>query len=258
MILVYDYMSKGMLADYLHNQSTLSWSEWLKICIGAGRGSTSKYQNKVEVDKLSKAIPDGIPFIIRLKLISCQRPSLMESLSFDLVKQKDIDADYFSLMRNEFARVLENGENATIERLHYMPKHEFELRAKHVNVVELDVCNLDGRQQHLAYASLHNNLHEQQGIVQAQTRISGFNMKYNVYNFGEILVELLTGRKIVDNTLPAGQRHLVSWMAQVAQWCLRNELYDRPNMSEVVRQLELCLPGKKPQLIRPKHHKAQQ
>ena len=38
MILVYDYMSKGMLADYLHNQSTLSWSEWLKICIGAGRG----------------------------------------------------------------------------------------------------------------------------------------------------------------------------------------------------------------------------
>ncbi|XP_047946496.1 putative receptor-like protein kinase At5g39000 [Salvia hispanica] len=38
MILVYEYMSKGTLADNLHNQSTLSWKERLKICIEAGRG----------------------------------------------------------------------------------------------------------------------------------------------------------------------------------------------------------------------------
>ncbi|KAL1534597.1 non-specific serine/threonine protein kinase [Salvia divinorum] len=42
MILVYDYMWSGALADHLHNNSnngsTLSWNERLKICIGAGRG----------------------------------------------------------------------------------------------------------------------------------------------------------------------------------------------------------------------------
>ncbi|XP_042015455.1 probable serine/threonine-protein kinase PBL17 isoform X2 [Salvia splendens] len=42
MILVYDYMFNGTLADRLHKNSeggsTLSWNERLKICIGVGRG----------------------------------------------------------------------------------------------------------------------------------------------------------------------------------------------------------------------------
>ncbi|XP_047952405.1 receptor-like kinase LIP1 isoform X1 [Salvia hispanica] len=45
MILVYDYMWNGTLADHLHKLlsdsnggSSLSWNERLKICIGAGRG----------------------------------------------------------------------------------------------------------------------------------------------------------------------------------------------------------------------------
>ena len=36
--------------------------------------------------------------------------------------------------------------------------------------------------------------------------------KSDVYSFGVILLELLTGRKPVDDTLPRGQQSLVTWV----------------------------------------------
>ncbi|XP_047946487.1 probable inactive receptor kinase RLK902 [Salvia hispanica] len=107
-------------------------------------GSTTKDENEVEVDKLSKAIfataiiEDDVPFVL--------------------------------------FGVLKNGEDVTIERLHYMPKHEFRAKdskslswVKHENVVKLVVYNLDGFEQVLAYdfaprGSLYDILHQQQDI----------------------------------------------------------------------------------------------
>ena len=79
-------------------------------------GLTPKDENEVEVDQLSKAFSatamkeDYVPFIL-----------------FGVTR--DIDDDCFSLSYNVYAGILKNGEDATIERLHYMSKREFKRRA---------------------------------------------------------------------------------------------------------------------------------
>ena len=75
------------------------------VCVGYGEtGSPPKDENEVEVDMLSEAIhaiamkKDDVPFIV-------------------FSETKD--------MYDEFGGLLENGQDATIERLGYMQKHEF-------------------------------------------------------------------------------------------------------------------------------------
>ncbi|GMI94736.1 hypothetical protein like AT1G48210 [Hibiscus trionum] len=92
------------------------------------------------------------------------------------------------------------------------------------------------------------------------------NAKSDVYNFGVMLLELLTSRKPVDHTLPCGQQSHVTWatprlsedkvrhcvdqrlggdyppkavakMAAVVALCVQYEADFRPNMSIVVKAL---------------------
>ncbi|KAH6825222.1 Protein kinase superfamily protein [Perilla frutescens var. hirtella] len=93
-------------------------------------------------------------------------------------------------------------------------------------------------------------------------------VKSDVYGFGVVLVEMLTGLRALDTRRPAGQHNLVDWMkphlskkkklqhvidkhlvgtypaksaaqlAQLAFKCLENEPRNRPSMQEVVQTLE--------------------
>ncbi|CAH9143718.1 unnamed protein product [Cuscuta epithymum] len=108
------------------------------------------------------------------------------------------------------------------------------------------------------------------GYVAPEYAMTGHLLvKSDVYSYGVVLLELLTGRKPVDMSLPPGQENLVSWarpflttkeglefivdaslgpdfpvhsitkVAAIASMCVQPEVSNRPFMGEVVQALKL-------------------
>ncbi|CAL0320298.1 unnamed protein product [Lupinus luteus] len=108
------------------------------------------------------------------------------------------------------------------------------------------------------------------GYVAPEYAMTGHLLvKSDVYSYGVVVLELLTGRKPVDMSQPPGQENLVSWarplltskegleaivdpslgtnvpfesvakVAAIASMCVQPEVSDRPFMGEVVQALKL-------------------
>ncbi|XP_057801343.1 receptor-like cytoplasmic kinase 176 [Salvia miltiorrhiza] len=109
--------------------------------------------------------------------------------------------------------------------------------------------------------------------------------KSDIYSFGVVLLEILSGKKAIDKTRPSGEHNLVEWAkpyltnkrrvlhvldarlegqyslgqaakaAQLALQCLAMEARSRPNMDEVVTALEQLQDSKDASKHDQKHHR---
>ncbi|XP_074301844.1 uncharacterized protein LOC141633286 [Silene latifolia] len=127
-------------------------------------------------------------------------------------------------------------------------------------IADFNLTNaLLGTTQDLGYVLFH--------IVLNNSTSNCITRKSDIYDFGVVLLELLTGRKPVDDTLPEEQRDLVTWatpylnaenveqiidaklngdfpledvvkVAEMAGLCIQDDPDSRPDMSTVAEALE--------------------
>jgi len=58
-----------------------------------------------------------------------------------------------------------------------------------------------------------NDVNGNDGYCAPECAITGqFTFKSDVYSFGVVLLELITGRKAVDNSRAAGEQNMVAWV----------------------------------------------
>ncbi|GJN20665.1 hypothetical protein PR202_gb08066 [Eleusine coracana subsp. coracana] len=73
------------------------------------------------------------------------------------------------------------------------------------------------------------------GYIAAEGFMMGLTRKSDVFGFGVVLLELLTGRKAFDQTLPVPI--LVKWLARIAARCVESKPSVRPSMGTVAREI---------------------
>ncbi|KAM7472379.1 hypothetical protein LguiA_010562 [Lonicera macranthoides] len=215
MILIYEYMINGSMADHLHpkdggsnrNSSILSWVQRLKICTGAARGI--------------EYLHTGTGILQR-------------------VIHRDVKSSNILLDENWAAKVSDFG-----------------------------LCKIGPANQSFTHVS--TCVKGTPGYCDPDYFLTHrVTRKSDVYAFGVVLLEVLSGKPAVDLRLPKEKRSLVAWaklciqentphklidpnlkweicsksldvFVKIADQCLENTPKKRPQMAEVVTLLELAV-----------------
>uniref|UniRef100_A0A803L0D7 Protein kinase domain-containing protein n=1 Tax=Chenopodium quinoa TaxID=63459 RepID=A0A803L0D7_CHEQI len=228
--LVYEYMQNGNLQDHLNSERKMDWSTRLKVALGAARGLAYLHS--------SSAV--GIPIIHR----DLKSTNILLSTNFDAKVRNPT---------HKAACIAEQFVNHT---------------AAFKQISDFGLAKLMPEGQE-TYATV--NVLGTFGYFDPEYTSTGrLTLQSDVYAFGVVLLELLTGRKavnlnqgptdqnlvlqarnmlndrkklrkIIDPELPRNSYTMesIAMFANLASRCVRIDSTERPTMSECVNELQL-------------------
>ncbi|KAK6129125.1 hypothetical protein DH2020_037129 [Rehmannia glutinosa] len=210
MILVYDYMASGTLADHLYklpresnNTSSLTWKQRLNICIGAGRGLDYLHTGHGVIHrdvKTSNILLDD-NFIAKVS-------------DFGLAKHEDRS----KLQSHVITRV--KGTNGYLDP-HYLQTSKLTRKTDTYAFGVVLLVVLCGR------PALDFGIAEDEQILS--------KWAHDMFNKGE--VDQIVASSLREEISPDSLKTFVG----IAERCLRDEPKNRPTMSQIVVQLEFAL-----------------
>ncbi|XP_039170197.1 probable serine/threonine-protein kinase PBL11 [Eucalyptus grandis] len=179
-LLVYEYMQRGSLENHLFRRGAepLPWAVRLKIAIGATRGLEFLHRPEINViyrDFKSSNILLDVDFNAKLS-------------DFGLAKRGPAGGNSYVT-----TQVIETDDDATPEYF-----------ATDIGLAKL---GLAGGNSHVTTRVIGTY-----GYAAPEYIATGhLYVKSDLYGFGVVLLEMLTGLQALDNTRPSGQQNLVEW-----------------------------------------------